>query len=192
MRLTIRYVSRFRYPDSAWDSHNVLRACPTTDDHQRLLDYQLEVEPAARVVSYIDSWGTRIDQFGVRDRHWELLVAARSTVETSERPAPGWESSSLEVAAFAEPAFRDAHWVYLQGTRHTRMHPVIMERAKAAAHGSTGAIDHRRVGRLADRRATGRPVEQSDQPCRRRGQGERRNLQEHVGDHRCHDPRGRS
>ena len=92
MRLTIRYVSRFRYPDSAWDSHNVLRACPTTDASQRLLDYQLEVEPAARVTSYVDSWGTRIDEFGVRDRHWELLVAARSTVETSERPAPGWES----------------------------------------------------------------------------------------------------
>jgi len=141
VRLAIRYVSRFRYPDSAWDSHNVLRACPTSDAHQRLLDYQLEVEPAARVTSYVDSWGTRIDEFGVRDRHWELLVAARSTVETSERPAPGWESSSLDVAAFAEPAFRDSNWVYLQGTRHTHLHPVIVERARSAAHASTNAID---------------------------------------------------
>ncbi len=108
---------------------------------QRLIDYQLEIEPAARVSSYVDSWGTRIDEFGVRDRHWELLVAARSVVDTSERPMPDEAARALEVAAFADQRFRDAHWVYLQGTRHTRIHPVITERARAAAAGSTSAVD---------------------------------------------------
>ena len=146
MRLTIRYVSRFRYPDSAWDSHNVLRACPTTDEHQRLIDYQLDVEPQARVTTYVDSWGTRIDTFGVRDRHWELLVAARSTVETSERAAPGAEAEALGVEAFADAEFRDVNWVYLQGTTHAQLHPSIIERARLAAEGSTGALDL--VGRV--------------------------------------------
>ena len=33
----IRFVSEFRYPQPVWDSHNVLRACPCSDDRQALL-----------------------------------------------------------------------------------------------------------------------------------------------------------
>ena len=99
MRLAIRYVSRFRYPEPAWDSHNVLRACPTSDPYQRLLDYRLDVEPAANVTTYLDAWGTRVDEIGVRDRHQELLVAARSTVETGERLDPHGSVDAVSQAA---------------------------------------------------------------------------------------------
>ena len=81
LRLDIRYVSRFSYPESAWDSHNLLRACPTSDEHQRLLDYRLDIEPGAKVTSYVDSWGTRVDMFGVREPHHELLVVALEEVK---------------------------------------------------------------------------------------------------------------
>ena len=83
MHLAIRYVSLFRYPEPAWDSHNVLRACPISDDHQRLIDYRLDVEPRPSIASHIDAWGTRVDTFAVRDPHRELRVIARSEVETS-------------------------------------------------------------------------------------------------------------
>jgi transglutaminase-like putative cysteine protease len=143
MRLAIRYVSRFRYPESAWDSHNVLRACPTSDASQRLLDYRLDVEPAARVTTHIDSWGTRVDEIQVRDPHRELLVAARATVETGERPDPhdSPEAAGLAADAFAEPTFRDPHWVYLQGTRHAGRPPAVTDQAREAIRGQAGALD---------------------------------------------------
>lgn len=143
MRLAIRYVSRFRYPESAWDSHNVLRACPASDVAQRLLDYRLDVEPMARVSTHLDSWGTRVDEIHVRDRHVELQVAARATVETSERADPHGspEILALGVEALRDPAFRDPHWVYLQGTRHAGLPPSVIDRTREAVRGRTGALD---------------------------------------------------
>ncbi len=146
MRLAIRYVSRFRYPEPAWDSHNVLRACPTSDHAQRLLDYQLDVEPAARVTTYVDGWGTRVDELGVRDRHRELRVVARSTVETSPRPEPDGEAIAVGLDALQTPAFRDDSWVFLQPTRHAGMPATVRELARSAAEGARGVVDL--VGRV--------------------------------------------
>lgn len=162
MRLAIRYVSRFRYPEYAWDSHNVLRACPTSDTSQRLLDYRLDVEPVARVTTHVDAWGTRVDEIHVRDRHRELQVAARATVETSPGADPhdSPTASALEVGAFAEPSFRDDHWVYLQGTRHAGRPPAVADQAHEAVRGLDGALEvvdaiHARVhGSLAYRPGT--------------------------------------
>jgi transglutaminase-like putative cysteine protease len=143
VRLAIRYVSRFRYPESAWDSYNVLRACPTSGTWQRLLDYRLDIEPAARVSTHVDSWGTRVDEIQVRDRHRELQVVAHSTVETSPRPDPrvSLEVSALGVEAFREPAFRDPHWVFLQRTRHAGMPPSVVDEARETTRGLTGALE---------------------------------------------------
>ncbi len=143
MRLAIRYVSRFRYPESAWDSYNVLRACPTSDASQRLLDYRLDVEPAARVSTHVDSWGTRVDEIQVRDRHRELQVVARATVETGPRTDPHGapETVGLGVDAFRVAPFRDSHWVYLQSTRHAGLSPAVVDQAREAVLGLDGALE---------------------------------------------------
>jgi transglutaminase-like putative cysteine protease len=143
MRLAIRYVSRFRYPEYAWDSHNVLRACPTSDASQRLLDYRLDVEPTARVTTHVDAWGTRVDEIHVRDRHRELRVAARATVETNPRPDPrdSDEAAALGMDAFRDPRFRDEHWIYLQGTRHAGRPPAVVDQATEAIRGLGTALE---------------------------------------------------
>ncbi|MET0771501.1 MAG: transglutaminase family protein [Candidatus Limnocylindrales bacterium] len=143
MRLAIRYLSRFRYPEFAWDSHNVLRACPTSDTFQRLLDYRLDVEPTAQVTTHIDAWGTRVDEIHVRDRHRELQVAARATVETNPRPDPrdSPTAAALGVEAFSQQSFRDDHWVYLQGTRHAGRPPSVVDQAQEAIRGRGGALE---------------------------------------------------
>jgi len=120
MHLAIRYVSHFRYPEPAWDSHNVLRACPIADDFQRLVDYRLDVEPRPSIASHTDAWGTRVDTFAVRDPHRELRVIARSEVETAARPLPPADALGLPLAAYRAPAIRDDHWIWLQRTHHTR------------------------------------------------------------------------
>ena len=130
------HVSLFRYPEPAWDSHNVLRACPITDDRQRLIDYRLDVDPKPSMASHTDAWGTRVDTFAVRDPHRELRVIARSEVETSARPEPSWSMLSRPRSAWDEQRFRDAHWVWLQRTHHTRWSDPIAAMAASVTDGA--------------------------------------------------------
>lgn len=89
MRIAIRYLTTFTYDADVSESHNALRACPAQDPHQQLIRYGVQVDPAARIVSHTDYWGTRVDSFGVVGRHTRLTVAADAEVETAERPQPG-------------------------------------------------------------------------------------------------------
>ena len=59
----IRYVSRFRYPESGLGLPQRASGVSHERRVQRLLDYRLDIEPAANVSTYVDSWGTRIDEY---------------------------------------------------------------------------------------------------------------------------------
>jgi transglutaminase-like putative cysteine protease len=111
----IRFVSEFRYPQPVWDSHNVLRACPCSDDRQALLSYRVELSPTASVVSYQDYFGTRVDLFGVAQPHRSLEVAAEIRVAMSgpEQAAPPGARGPASDAAFVAE-----HWEYLVPSAH--------------------------------------------------------------------------
>ena len=131
MEITLRYVTLFRYRAPVWDSHNALRACPRTDEHQATLTYHLEIAPAARIQTYQDRWGTRVDTFGIRASHDELLVDARAEVTTSPRPTPG----PSDAAALADDGFRSEHWLFLHPTAHTRWTPAMAAEAQEVVAG---------------------------------------------------------
>lgn len=126
MRLDIRYRSVFAYTESVSESHNELRACPLTDDFQRLLEYRVTIDPSARVFSYVDSWGTRVDTFGVRADHSVMVVTAEAAVETSPRPLPIGSSIAEDLR---RPGFIDAHIEFLERDRHTDGGPDLVELA---------------------------------------------------------------
>ena len=75
------------------------------------------VTPAARVFSYVDYWGTRVDSFGIRGPtpRW------RSSAEVVGRdPAPTAADRGTPVRGPAHRReFVDAHIEYLQRDRHT-------------------------------------------------------------------------
>ena len=54
MRLDIRYRSVFAYTEDVSESHNELRACPLSDEFQRLLEYRVTVENLSSRVSWQD------------------------------------------------------------------------------------------------------------------------------------------
>lgn len=118
MRFDIRYRTLFTYTDEVVESQNEVRACPAADDCQRLLDYRVTVHPSARVFSYLDYWGTRVDSFGVRRPHRTLEVITEASVETTPRPLP---TAAPRLEALEWPDFVDAHVEYLQHDDHT--HP---------------------------------------------------------------------
>ena len=128
----IRYRSLFRYPQPVWDSHNVLRASPCSDEHQILLSYKLQVAPVARVVSYPDYFGTRVDLFGVARPHRELEVMAEMRVAMHGTPRaapPDAHGSRLE------PAFVEAHHEYLTPSAHTDFAEGVCREAREVVSG---------------------------------------------------------
>jgi transglutaminase-like putative cysteine protease len=129
----IRYVSHFRYPQPVWDSHNVLRACPCSDDRQALLSYRVALAPGARVVTYQDYFGTRVDLFGVAEPHRSLEVAAEIRVAMT-----GPERVEVPNArgALADPEFASEHWEYLMPSAQVVSSESIAREAREAVAGA--------------------------------------------------------
>jgi transglutaminase-like putative cysteine protease len=88
MRVAIRYLTTYTYDTHVSESNNALRACPAEGPSQRLLRYAVRVDPEARIVSYRDYWGTRVDCFGIIGHHTRLTVVADAEVETEMPLAP--------------------------------------------------------------------------------------------------------
>lgn len=153
MRFDIRYTSRFDYDTPVSESQNVLRACPASDARQQVSHYRVVTRPSARVFSYTDYWGTRVDTFGIRAPHDVLEVTAECTVDTSPvaavTAAPRW-------SALDDPAFRDAHADYLGRSSHVDWDDAVrdhaQQRAELAGDDVVGAVlgIHRLVGTSFD------------------------------------------
>ena len=137
MEISLRYVTHFVYATPVWESHNLLRACPTDGGGQMLLAYEVRVEPYATVFSYTDSWGTRVDVFDVPQAHSELVVTASAHVATTPPDDPAW----APLEAISSQAYRDEMWRFLQPTRHTRWGRDIESAARSVVEGASGIVD---------------------------------------------------
>lgn len=127
MRFEIRYRCSFEYDELVRESQNELRAAPVSDEHQSLISYRVSTTPAARVYSFEDYWGTRVDTFGVREPHILLDVVAEASVETRSKPLL---AASPRFEALADRRFRDAHLEYFERTRHTEWNDAIAAEAR--------------------------------------------------------------
>jgi transglutaminase-like putative cysteine protease len=139
MRLEIRYFNQFNYEEQARESHNVLRACPSEDDVQRLISYDLVIAPPARVFTYVDYWGTRVDAFGIREPHQRLQVAAFSVVETLPRPSP--DGAETPFSAYRQRDIGLNYRQFLQRTDHTGWGEAVAEAAVEAVAGAPSALE---------------------------------------------------
>jgi transglutaminase-like putative cysteine protease len=126
-RYDVTYRTQIRYDDVVRASQNELRACPASDQHQQLVAYRVVTHPAARVLSYTDYFGTRVDAFGVRDPHVSLEVVAEASVETLPRPlvAVSPRRSDLDAGPF-----RDEQTEYLGPSEHARWDPDVQAAAE--------------------------------------------------------------
>jgi transglutaminase-like putative cysteine protease len=131
----IRFVSEFRYPQPVWDSHNLLRACPCSDERQTLLSYRVELSPSASVVTYQDYFGTRVDLFGVAQPHRALEVAAEMRVAVAMSDAASAEPPAACGPA-ADERFRADHWEYLVPSPHVAFGEAIANEARDAIAGA--------------------------------------------------------
>lgn len=136
MRLEIRYLNEFVYSEPAWESHNLLRACPMTNEHQRLITYRVDVAPPTRIHSYTDYWGTRVDEFGILEPHQALHISAQSLVENQ---APPWPEDNPPLETLAPTTAQLSS--YMRASPHSTWDEVIRETAQDAIDGTGGVVE---------------------------------------------------
>jgi transglutaminase-like putative cysteine protease len=88
MLLEIRHVTQYHYAEPVRESVMELWMQPQKSATQRLLSFELELEPAAQLFSYPDSFGNAVYHFDVPQPHDRLDIIARSAVETNEPDPP--------------------------------------------------------------------------------------------------------
>lgn len=82
MRFDIRYRMVFQYDSPVREAHNELRVRPKDMPGQRLLAHRLTCDPACRILSFTDYWGTTVDHLGTMAEHDRFEIVAEAAVET--------------------------------------------------------------------------------------------------------------
>src|SRR5579864_5266656 len=88
MLLEIRHVTQYHYAAPVRESVMELWMQPQKSATQRLLSFELELDPGAQLFSYPDSFGNAVYHFDVPQPHERLEIVARSAVETYAPDAP--------------------------------------------------------------------------------------------------------
>jgi transglutaminase-like putative cysteine protease len=87
--LEIRHVTQYHYDEPVRESVMELWMQPQKSITQRLLSFELEIDPPVQLFSYADSFANAVYHFDVPQAHARLQIVARSAVETrSPDPLP--------------------------------------------------------------------------------------------------------
>jgi len=92
--LEIRHVTQYHYERPVRESLMELWMQPQKTARQRLISFELDLNPAAQVFSYADSFGNAVYHFDVPQPHDKLTIVARSAVETEP---PGERPDALDM-----------------------------------------------------------------------------------------------
>ena len=85
MRLYVFHRTSYHYPSPVTQNHNELRLHPLTNSWQKCISNTLSILPICRTQSYLDLSGNIVHYFELPQKHQNLVIEARSVVETSRR-----------------------------------------------------------------------------------------------------------
>jgi transglutaminase-like putative cysteine protease len=108
----IHYVIEYRYSGTVTDNLNTLRVRPANTATQRCDEFQVRLDPEARITRHVDYFGAEVLEFGVARPHERLRIDVRARVATSppaEPPTGIWASLGadpyqLEACEYLLPA----------------------------------------------------------------------------------------
>jgi transglutaminase-like putative cysteine protease len=85
--LEVRHITQYQYDEPVRESVMELWMQPRMSGEQRLVSFDLEIDPPARLFSYADTFGNAVYHFDVPQPHDKLSIASTSVVETRDSPA---------------------------------------------------------------------------------------------------------
>ena len=133
MRFDIRHVTQYQYDEPVRESVMELWMQPRGGIGQRLIDFDLEIDPHAQVFSYADAWGNTVRHFDVPHPHSKLTITARSTVETATISEPPEALTLEEWSRLKADGARAESWDFLHPHGYARQTEALV--AFRAEHG---------------------------------------------------------
>jgi len=138
MRLQVFHRTRYLYRAPVRDSYNELRLRPATQDKSRLEFFLLEIQPPVRLRHFRDPNLNYVHYFEIAEPHWELVIAARSTINTT---SPYGDGAPHGVDLAAVRTLRDDMLRgFLQSSRYVDIPPEIWRLALDITAGATDAF----------------------------------------------------
>lgn len=86
MFLEIRHVTQYKYAVPVRESVMELWMQPQKSARQRLVSFDLDLDPPSQLFSYADSFGNAVYHFDVPQPHDQLTITARAAVESHAPP----------------------------------------------------------------------------------------------------------
>ena len=86
MLLDIRHLTQYAYASPVRESVMELWVQPQKGGRQRLISFELELDPVAQLFSFADAFGNAVYHFDVPQPHERLIIQAHAAVETTAPP----------------------------------------------------------------------------------------------------------
>lgn len=133
-RLAVEHSTAHQYEGNVLASYNEVRISPCDTPGQVVLDHRLHVRPAARVLRYLDYWGTEVCAFDIHEPHDRLVVSGRSLVETGRLAVAGPRFAWDDLAS---AGLRDRYHEFLGPSQYVPADDVFTE----TSHEVTAGLD---------------------------------------------------
>src|ERR1700691_306272 len=82
MLLEIRHLTQYRYAKAVRESVMELWVQPQKGARQRLISFDLELDPVAQLFSYVDAFGNAVYHFDAPQPHDQLAIRSHALVQT--------------------------------------------------------------------------------------------------------------
>ena len=114
MLLEVRHITEYHYADPVRESVMEVWMQPQKSARQRLLSFEIDLDPPAQLFSYADSFGNAVYHFDVPHPHDRLTITARSAVETAPPPILPDGLDRGEWDRLRSDALRGEHFDFLR------------------------------------------------------------------------------
>jgi transglutaminase-like putative cysteine protease len=145
----IRHTTSFLYASPVSETVMELRMRPATGGVQRCLQFEVEVQPRARIFAYCDFLGNWVHHFDIPRRHPQLTIVARAQVQVDATATLPASLPDDRWHAVDEWSARGDQWHFRQPSHFAAWTPALLDFAE-----SVGAAARRRVDPLTAVRAT--------------------------------------
>ena len=130
MHLSINHVTKFKYSAPITESVMELRMQPLSEGPQRCLKFEASLRPQARVSFYRDHLGNNVHHFDIPGRHTQLVINAKSLVESLARDEPPAALAPSAWDELDELVAGGDYWDMLMPSRFARPTESLQEFAR--------------------------------------------------------------
>lgn len=130
MKIQINHTTTYRYPEPVTDSVNEIRLTPRTNYRQSCYHHEVDIVPQAQLLTYEDFFGNRVHAYSVNKPHSEMVIHARATVVTIDKPQ-GNDLPRLpleeQTALLQDETFQNRYVEFILPTRYTEVTAELIE-----------------------------------------------------------------